>query len=177
MNRRLAPRLALGLAFVAGLSACIVNLSFDMDQRDVAVQAPVAGSASQSILVDLGKYKEITDHKDSIRSLDLDYADITVTKVNAGNQATKLNGTFSLRKGLLDPAANDVKVGDLVNFPATLGSTVRIKGTPALDAFLLQQLQSGGTFYVVMNGTVDGKTDIVLDINMHASIGYDSGIL
>jgi hypothetical protein len=177
MNRRLLPRLALAFVCLAGISACVVNLSFDMDQPNVALVSPVAGSATQSIQVDLGKSREIAEHKDSIKSLDLDYVDVTVTKVNAGNQARLLNGTLALRRNAADPAVNDVKVGDLVNLPVVAGSTVRIQGNPALDAFLLEQLHNGGIFYVVANGTVDNKADMVLDLNLHASIGYDAGIL
>jgi hypothetical protein len=126
--------------------------------------------------VDLANSKEITDHKDNIKSLDLDYVDVTITRVNASNKATVLNGNLALRRHLADPPANDVKVGDLVNFAITANNTVRIKGNPALDAFLLEQLHNGGTFYVMANGTVDGAADLVLDLNLHASIGYDSGM-
>jgi hypothetical protein len=176
MNRRLPSRLALAFACLAGLSACIVNLSFEMDQPNVALVSPVAGSATQSIPVDLGRYKEITEHKDNIKSLDLDYVDVTITRVNPANKARTLNGTLALRRQLSDPAANDVKVGDLVNFAVAVGSTVRIKGNPALDAMLLEQLHNGGTFYVIANGTVDDAADMVLDLNLHASIGYDTGM-
>ncbi|MGE5048063.1 MAG: hypothetical protein ACM3PC_05820 [Deltaproteobacteria bacterium] len=176
MNRRL-PRLALAFVCLAVLPACVVNLSFDMDQSNVALQSPAAGSASKSIQVDLGKSREVAEHKDNIKSLDLDSVDVTVTSVNAGNQAKVLNGTLALRRNAADPAANDVKVGDIVNLPVVAGSTVRIKGNPALDAFLLEQLHNGGTFFVVANGTVDNRADMVLDLNLHASMGYDAGIL
>lgn len=175
MNRRLLPRLALAFVCLA-IPACVVNLSFEMDQPNVALVSPGAGSAAQSIQVNLAQYKEVADHKDNIKSLDLDYVDVTVTKVNAGNQAKVLNGTLALRRNAADPAANDVKVGDIVNLAVTANSTVRIKGNPALDAFLLEQLHNGGTFFVVANGTVDSKADMVLDLDMHASIGYDAGI-
>lgn len=176
MNRRLVPLLALALVGLAGVSACVVNLSFEMDQPNLAVQSPAAGTASQSIAVDLGNYKEITEHKDNIRSLDLDYVDVTVTRVNAGNRAKVLNGTLALRRRLVDPPANDVKIGDLVNFAVTANNTVRLQGNPALDAFLLEQLHNGGTFYVIANGTVDNAADMVLDLDLHASIGYDAGM-
>src|SRR3954451_4664225 len=154
MNRSLLPRLALAFVCLAGISACVVNLSFDMDQPDVALQSPVAGSASQSIQVDLARYKDVAEHKDNIRSLDLDYVDVTVTRVNVANRATVLNGTLALRRNAADPATSDVKVGDLVNLRVVAGSTVRIQGNPALDAFLLEQLHDSGAFLVVANGAV-----------------------
>jgi hypothetical protein len=174
MKRRHLSRLA--VAGLVGLSACVVNLSFEMDQPNVALVSPSQGSATQSILVNLGNYRDITEHKDNIKSLDLDYVDVTITRVNAANKARLLNGNLALRRKLADPPANDVKVGDLVNFAVTLNNTVRIKGNPALDAFLLEQLHNGGTFYLMANGTVDGAADMVLDLNLHASIGYDAGM-
>jgi len=41
-------------------------------------------------------------------------------------------------------------------------------GNPELDAFLLDRLHDGGKFYVVLSGTTDGKTDLVVDVNLHA---------
>jgi len=176
MNRRLPQRFAVVLVCLAGISACVVNLSFDIDQPNLAVQSPGAGTATQSIAVDLGNSKEITEHKDNIRSLDLDYTDLTITRVNPGNRAKLLNGTLALRRKLADPPANDVKLGDLVNFAVTANNTIRMQGNPALDAFLLEQLHNGGTFYVIVNGTVDNAADMVLDLDLHASIGYDAGM-
>jgi hypothetical protein len=178
MSRRLALRSAVAVACLAGVSACVVNLSFDMDQPDLPLTSPGPGSSSWSaqLPVDLGKYKEVSDHKDNIKSLDLDYVDVTITRVNAGNQAKVLNGTLALRRNLTDAPANDVKVGDIVNLPVAPNSTVRIKGNPALDALLLEQLHKGGTFYVVGSGSTDSKADMVLDLNLHASLGYDSGL-
>ena len=73
-------------------------------------------------------------------------------------------------------AEPEVKVGDLQSFPVLLQSTKRIKGNPAVDAFLLERLQDGGKFYAIVSGTTDGATDIVLDILLHASMGYDTGL-
>ena len=54
---------------------------------------------------------------------------------------------------------------------------MRLPGSPQLDAFLLQQLQNGGTFYVVVDGSIDqAPVDLKLNVIMHASLGYDTGI-
>jgi len=179
MNRN-ATRTALVTIGLATLAACVVNLSFEM-KKTLAVKSDAATPTSISVaqLVDLSQYKEITDHKNNIKSLDLDYAEATVTTINSGNRATKVSGSLKLRKTFL-PATppDDIKVGDLNNFPINVvGSTIRLNGNPALDAFLLQQLQTAGTFYAVIDGTVDvGPVDVILDVNMHASIGYDAGL-
>jgi hypothetical protein len=174
---RNATRTALVTIVLATLAACVVNLSFDM-RKTVAVKSdPLApNTISVAQLIDLSQYKEITDHKNNIKSLDLDYAEATVTALNPGNAATKVTGSLKLRRKVTDDPANDIKVGDLNNFPIVVRSTVRLKGNPALDAFLLQQLHDVGTFYAILSGTVDGAADLVLDVNLHASIGYDAGL-
>lgn len=174
MIRRLSPRLALPIAALGLLSACVVNLSFEMHQS-FPLQSQSAGSISQPQLVDLSQYKEIQEHRSNIKSLGLDYADATIININTGNKTTTVTGSVVLRADLGD-ATHDVKVGDLQAFAVNPGATKRFNGTPELDNFLFQQLQSQGKFYVVITGTVDGKTDIVLDVIMHANIGYDAGL-
>src|SRR5438105_2658836 len=175
MGRRIVRRLALAGVCLAALAACVVNLSFDMDQPGVQLMTTGAGAASTFTLVDLGNSNDIRTHRNDIRSLDLESVDVTITEVKPGNQAQNLSGALTLRKDLGD-ASTEVKVGDLQSFPVLLQSTKRIKGNPAVDAFLLERLQEGGKFYAIVSGTTDGATDIVLDILLHASMGYDTGL-
>ena len=168
MGRSTARRLALGLI---ALAACVVNLSFDMEQSGIALIAPSAGSATQSVLVDLGNSSDVRAHQKDIRSLDLDSADVTITDVKADNAAKTLSLTLWLRKNLEDAPINDVQ-----GFTVAPQGTRRIPGNPAVDAFLLERLHDGGKFYVIVAGTTDAKTDLVLDLNLHASMGYDSGL-
>jgi hypothetical protein len=177
MTRRLSARLALPIAALALLSACVVNLSFEMHKSlPLQSQSDAAGTVSQTQLVDLSQYKEIQEHRSNIKSLGLDYADASIISINKnGTTATTVSGSLVLRADPND-TTHDVKVGDLQAFPVRLGATKRLNGTPELDAFLFQQLQGQGKFYVVITGTVDGKTDIVLDVTMHANIGYDAGL-
>ena len=179
MDRRNATRTTLVTLALLTLAACVVNLSFTMDKPGIVLKsAGGAISVSQSILVNLADYKEVTDHKDNIKSLDLDYVDVTITAKDPSNTATTVSGTVALRKTLTDPPANDIQVGTLTALPLTVGQTQRITGTPALDAFLLQQLQSAGSFFVIVNGAIDqGVANVTVDLNLHASIGYDAGIL
>lgn len=174
---RYATRTALSTLCLLTLAACVVNLSFSM-KKTVAVQTQAgATNFSQSVLVNLSDYKEITDHKDNIKSFELGSVDATVASLGPANQAQHVSGTLVLRKVLTD-SSNDVPVGAISNLPVAVGQTVSIKGTPALDAFLLQQLQQAGTFYaVITNGSVDGAADLTLDLNLHVSIGYDAGVI
>jgi len=175
MSRRASARLAL---VAIALAACVVNLSFDMDQSGLDILAPSQGSLSQSVLVDLGSYNDVRAHQKDITSLDLEYVDVTITDIRLANAATTLSLSVSLRKSLTDPPASDVsvKVGDLQNFMVKQSETRRVVGNPELDAFLLDRLHDGGKFYVVLSGTTDGKTDLVVDVNLHASMGYETGL-
>src|SRR5947209_2386107 len=149
MNRRTATRTTLATLALATLAACVVNLSFDM-KKAVQVQTGAGvTNFSQNVIVQLSDYKEITDHKDNIKSFDLDSVDAKVSSVGATNHATKVSGTLVLRKVLTDASA-DVAVGSFTDIPVQSGQSVNIKGTPALDAFLLDQLQHAGTFYAVI---------------------------
>ena len=38
------------------------------------------------------------------------------------------------------------------------------------------RLHDGGKFYFVATGTTDNRTDITLDANLHASMGYETGL-
>jgi hypothetical protein len=175
MARRNARLLAL-LLVCAAVGACVVNLSFDMDQRGLEMVTPGAGTVSQSRLVDLGTYDDIRSHRDEIRNLDLESVDVTITEVKSDNAAKVFSLSLSLRKSLVDPPESDVKIGDLAAFTVQPNGTRRIGGNPQLDAFLLDRVHDGGKFYLVLNGTTDGKTDVVMDVNLHASMGYDTGL-
>jgi hypothetical protein len=173
MNRRTL----LAALFLLPLAACVVNLVFDIDKQFQVVSA-APGTVSQTQTVNLADYQEINDHKGNIKSLDLESADVTVTAVNAGNVASVVSGTLVLRgSGAPSDGSQDVLVGTLTNFSIRAGSTVRLPGSPALDAFLFQELQSSGQFSAILTGTVDGATDIAVDVKLHASLAYDSGIL
>jgi hypothetical protein len=67
-------------------------------------------------------------------------------------------------------------IGNLQAFTVEKNGTRRLQGNPQIDAFLLERLHDGGKFYLLVNGTTDAKTDIVMDVNLHASMAYDTGI-
>jgi hypothetical protein len=176
MNRRF--RLALVTVGLCALAACVLNLSFDMDKTLVVQSQAGVTTIAQSQQVALSDYPDFVAHKDNVQSLDLDSADITVTAIDPTNKATVVNGTVVLQQAATPNAANDVQVGTLTNFGITVGAKVHLPGSPALDAFLMKQVSSAGTFYVVVTGTVDqAPVNITLDVNLHASLGYNTGIL
>ena len=176
MGRRTAPRLALAVVGLVALAACVVNLSFDMNQANLALQSPAAGPLSQSVQFDLNSYPDVKTHQKDIKSLDLDSLDATITNVNTANQAQTLSLTFALRKDINDPPANDVSIGTVDNFAVAQNSLRRIQGNPAVDAFFLDRFQNGGKFFLIVTGSTTAATDVVLDVNLHASMAYDTGL-
>src|SRR4051812_8686425 len=177
MDRRTARRVALAASGLLALTACVVNLSFDMLQTGLPLQAPGAGAVSLQppVLIDLGSYSEVRDHQKDIESLDLESVDVTITSIKAANLAQTLSLGLSVQKDLQDPSTN-VKIGDIDPFTARLNATRKLQGNPSLDAFLLERLHDGGKFYLLIAGTTDDRTDIALDANLHASMGYNSGL-
>ena len=176
MTRR-ALRTTLVTLGLCTIAACVVNISFDMPQTVQVSSAPGVTSIHQVKSVNLQDYSEVRDHKDNIKSLDLDSLDVVVTAVDAGNHATKVTGTVVLRPSGASDATQDVKVGSLTEFPITLNNKTTFKGSPELDAFLLNQLHSEGTFSVVVDGNIDAAPAVMtLTVTMHSSLGYDTGI-
>src|SRR2546430_1145289 len=90
--------IVLAIAFCAGLTACVVNLSFDMRRTLQAVSGP-GNVVKQTVLIDLSQYAEVQQHKGNIESISLDSADATITAVNKGGSTAHLNGTLSMRPG------------------------------------------------------------------------------
>src|SRR2546426_10844725 len=176
MGRRTPPRLALAAVGLVAIAACVVNLSFDMNQPGLVLQTQSSGAVSQSILVALNSYPDVSSHQKDIQSLDLDAVDATITSVNSpANQAQKLQLTLALRKDLSDPPANDVKIGDLANFLVVPNSTRRIQGNPAVDAFLLERFQNGGEVFLLLSRPTAKATGLVLSVNLQARIGDAPG--
>lgn len=175
MTRRFNARNLLAAASLAALAACVVNLGFDMPQT-LHIRAAQSGAISQMQAIDLNSYKEVQDHKGSVKSLSFDSADAVVTTVTSSSNS-HLTGKISLRKST-DPTngSADVPVGSLINVAITQGSAVHLPGSPALDAFLLNELQGDGKFSAVVSGNLDGAADFVLTVTVHASMGYDTGL-
>jgi hypothetical protein len=166
----------IALLALAPLAACVVNLSFDIDKQ-FALKSTPSGTVTQTQTVNLSDYPAITDHKGNIKSLDFESANITISTVNPGTTATKVTGTLVLRaSGAAIDGSQDVPVGTLTDFAITKGSSVKLPGSAALDAFLLAQVQGAGSFSAILSGTVDGATDIVVDVDVSASVAYDSGV-
>lgn len=164
------------LLALAPLAACVVNLSFNMDKQ-FELTSTQSGTVSQTQTVNLSDYTAITDHKGNIKSLDFESATITISSVNSGTTATKVSGTLSLRaSGAATDGSQDVLVGTLTDFALTANNSVKLPGNAALDTFLLTQVQGAGSFSAILSGTVDGATNIVVDVNVSASVGYDSGV-
>ena len=169
--------IVLAVALCAGLTACVVNLSFDMRRTLQAISG--AGNAiNQTVVVDLSQYAEVQQHKGNIESISLDSADAVITAVNKGGTTAHVNGTLSLRPDEA-PAdgSQDVLVGKLVDVPVKIGQTVHMAGSPQLDQLLLHALHGTGRFVAVVSGSSDAAIDCTIDVTVHASIGYDAGLL
>ncbi len=176
-------RLALPLVFLLGLAACVINLNFDVPRTFTVDVAPIAtGTFSQEFPVDFSGQAEVQQHKGSIDSLSFESMDLTVTQVNtsAGNNTLTVitSGSIALRPDGATDASKDVAVGTLSNFTIVVGTTAHLKGSPALDAFLLQAVKGTGKFAIELTATTGSgnQAHFVLQSTLHAGLGYNTGI-
>jgi hypothetical protein len=179
-RRSLTPRAILpALGALALLAACVVNLDFTYTVAGEPVQAVDATTTLSALLpVDFAGQSDIQAHKGSIDSLSLNALDLTVSAVQSDNTITTVTGTLALRPDGVTDASQDVLVGSLTNYAITVGSTVHLVGSPALDAFALNTVKGSGRFSCVINGSTTGglTADFAIDVTLTMSMGYDSGL-
>lgn len=171
---RLAPRLLLGLAACCALAACVVSLSFDFDQAGVNVVFS-GTSVNTSVPIDLSTQPDIQAHKANVQSISLNSADLTVTAVGAGNNATAISGTLALRPDGATDASHDVSVGTITNYAiSTTTAPYHLVGSPALDAFILATIKGSGKATALISGTsTGGSGNFTLDLKLHLSMDYE----
>ncbi len=165
-------------AFVvcAGLAACVVNLSFDM-RKSLQVASGAGRVVDQTVNVDLYQYQEVQQHKDSIQSISLESADARIGAVRKGGDSVHLTGKLSLRaEGAPSNGSQDVPVGNIPSLGVVTGNAVHLRGSQELDQFLLRALHGSGRFVAVVSGQSDADMDCDVDVTIHASIAYDSGL-
>jgi hypothetical protein len=176
----LRVRLALPIALLLGVAACVINLNFDIPRSFAVDAAPIIqGTFSQSFPVDFSQQSEVQQHKGSIDSLSFESLDLTVTSVASTNTLTTIkSATLALRPDLALDASKDVPVGTLTDFVIAVNTTANLKGSPALDAFMLQAVKGSGKFSIILNATTGSgnAAHFVLQTTLHAGLGYNTGI-
>jgi hypothetical protein len=176
----LRARLTLPIALLLGLAGCVINLNFDIPRSfPVDVSPIIQGTFTQLFAVDLSQQAEVQQHKGSIDSLSFESVDLTVASVGSNDTLTSLtSATLALRPDLAPDASTDVPVGTLTNFAITPGTTANLKGSPALDAFMLQVVRGSGKFSIVFTATPGSgnAAHFVLQTTLHAGLGYNTGI-
>ena len=174
-------RTLLGIAVVATVAACVVNLSFTYPKPGVAVKFTGA-TMSQEVPIDLSTQAEVAAHKNNVQDLTLDSLDATVVAVGSGNQVTTITGNVKLRPdaGPTD-GSKDVQVGTLTAVSVTVGTKVHLVGTPALDALVLSTIKGSGKATAIIAGSVTTSSgagtastvgDFTLDLALHLSMAY-----
>ena len=182
MTRNARSRLLVPATLLAGLAACAINLDFDMPQTE-QVDASGATAFMQVYAVDLSQQPAVQQHKDSVQSLGLNSADLSITSVNTNggtNTVQTITGVFCLRAdGAPADGSQDVLIGQLSNFRILPSTSLHLNGSPALDALLLAAVKGSGKFSVVVNVMhVEGGTEahFVIQATLHAALGYNTGV-
>lgn len=180
MQTTVRARLALPIALLLGVAACVINLNFDIP-RSFAVDAEpiLQGTFTQSFPVDFSQQAEVQQHKGSIDSLSFESLDLSVTSVGGANTLNQINSaTLALRPDGATDASKDVPVGTLTNFAIAPATKQTLKGSPALDAFMLQTVKGSGKFSIIFTATTGtgNAAHFVLATTLHAGLGYNTGI-
>jgi hypothetical protein len=172
MSRNLS-RFAYGVAALAFLFACTVNISFDYSKTGVQV-AIVASAVNEVIPIDLSTQPDVQAHKNNVESFSLDSVDATISSAGSGCSAMVLNGSMYLRPdGGPTDGSKDVLVGALSGVALTAGTTRHLAGSAALDALMLSTIRGSGKASAVVNGTATGTTcNFTMDLKLHLSMGY-----
>jgi hypothetical protein len=164
-------RLALAAAALPLLAACTAVVPIDVT-RQVPVDSD-GGPFSAQQVVDFTLEPEVWSRRDRIDAISIDDVTATVVSVGAGHQASAVALTVVFRPdGALD-ASRDLQVGTFPSLAFRLGSTVTLRGTAALDAFLLAALQGSGRFTAYATGSLSGgAAHAVVEISLKGSAAY-----
>lgn len=175
MKRVTLPRLLLAL-FAVVAAACSVSIAFDLDRTfDVTT---TNNSFDGVRTVDLARVAAIQDHKGKLESLSIDWAEVSVVSVNAGNAATVMGGTVWLRpEGGAADGSNDVIVGSFSGVPIAVGTTRRLTGQdPGLSQAITAIVHGNGVATFRVSASTDGLAAVTLEVKAHGSLTYGSGL-
>jgi len=157
------------------LIACSINVSFDINKDFVA---DATGTSLETIVtVNLSDYQAVKDNKDKLEGLSIGAADLTITEVRSTNKATSVSGTAELRAvGSSPGGTGNVVLGTITNFEIRQGATLKIPGNKDVDAFLLRQIKSTGTFEAVIKGTTTGgEAHVTINAKLHMDLLANTG--
>jgi hypothetical protein len=164
-------RAAASAALLLALTACTATVPLDVS-REVTLQSP-AGAFSSQQAVDLSTAGEVWSRRDKIDAVSVDEIVATVVSVGAGHQAASTSLAVAFRAdGAPADGSRDLHAGTLSNLSLAAGQSVRIPGSAALDAFLLDALKGSGRFTVLGSGSLAGAANAVIRIELKGSAAY-----
>lgn len=154
---------------VLALSACAATVPFDLE-REVPLQCD-AGTYETTEVVDLSSEPELWDRRDQIDALSVEKVRAEVVAVGAGNTAKAASLSVAFRPdGAPADGSGDVVLGAFESLPLTVGSSVELAGSPAVDRFLSEVLNGTGRFTAVVSSSVDGTADVTLVLGIAGSV-------
>lgn len=164
-------RLALAAAALPLLAACTAVVPVDL-RRDVTLESP-GGAFSAQQEIDLTTVSAVWSRRDDVDAVSVDELHATVTWVGAGHQAAVVSLAIAFRpEGAPADGSQDLQAGTLADLPFVVGGEVTLRGSAALDAFLLDALHGSGRFTAIATGTLDGAANAVIELHLTGSASY-----
>ncbi len=158
------------LVLPLGLLGCGGGHKFSVKQTLQADSS--TDTASQTVLYDLSSVPEIAADKGKVSTLHLDDVVANITQLGAGNMATSMTISLSLRpQSAPTDGSKDAQLGSLGPIPLIAGVDGTIGGSKSVDDWLLGVLSSdNGRFYLLLSGTGDGPPHFTIDVTLNAEV-------
>jgi hypothetical protein len=167
-------RLALIAAVVPLLSACTAIVPVEVAQ-EVTLASP-GGDFATSQVVDLSTQPSVWSRRNSVDAVSVDEITATVVSLGTGHLASSVSLDLAFRAdGAPADGSQDLRLGTLSGLPFAVGASVRLPGSAALDAFLLDALQGSGKFTALATGNLTGAANAVLELSLKGSAAVKVG--
>jgi hypothetical protein len=164
-------RLALAAAVIPLLSACTAVVPLDLT-REVTLQSP-GGAFSAAQDVDLATVPAVWSRRGDIDAVSIDEISATVRSLGQGHQAASVSMAIAFRpEGAPADGSQDLQAGTLSDLPFVEGASVTLRGSAALDAFLLEVLHGSGRFTAIASGSLAGPANAVIEVSLKGSAAY-----
>jgi len=161
------------LAASLALTGCGGNVDFSIDEM-IAVDTTV-NAGTTTVAVDLaaqaGKAWKQRKH---ISSVSVDSAEVKVASKGPNNAATQISGSIYLLPDGATAASQGLLVGSWTNEAITVGHTIVLPPSAALNDFIESVFKGSGKFSILATGSGTGGTrvDCTLHVTMSGSVKW-----
>jgi len=174
-SRRLLLFPVAAIASIAGCFDQTIDFSQPLTEQVTFNQA----SLNEIFPFDLSTQSAVQQHKGNIDSISLKDAELSVISIDPSNNVTNVSGALSLRPdGAPLDGSQDVPVGSVNGLAITVGQSITVLGSSALDAYFMSVIKGSLKGSVILNGMSTSSSsptvgNFTLKITLHMSFAYN----